>query len=38
LGLALLIVGIVISLTIIGAVIGIPLAALGFLLIVRGLF
>jgi hypothetical protein len=38
LGTALLIAGVVLSLTIIGAVIGIPLAALGFLLIVRGLF
>ncbi|CAN5439968.1 hypothetical protein BH10CHL1_BH10CHL1_49180 [soil metagenome] len=38
LGLVLLIVGFVISLTVIGAVIGIPLIALGLLLMVRGLF
>ncbi|MFN8492736.1 MAG: hypothetical protein U0350_34355 [Caldilineaceae bacterium] len=38
LGLVLIIVGFVISLTIIGAVVGIPLALLGLLFIVRGLF
>lgn len=38
LGLTLLILGIVISLTVIGAVIGVPLAALGLLFIARALF
>lgn len=38
LGLVLVIVGFVISLTIIGAVIGIPLILFGLLLMVRGLF
>lgn len=38
LGLVLLIVGVLLSLTIIGAIIGIPLAIFGFMLMVRGLF
>jgi len=37
-GLALMIVGIVICLTVIGAVVGIPLALIGVLLVVRGIF
>jgi hypothetical protein len=38
LGAALMIVGVVVSLTIIGAIVGVPLAILGFLLVLRGLF
>jgi hypothetical protein len=38
LGLVLMIVGVVISLTIVGAIVGIPLIIFGFLLILRGLF
>ncbi len=38
LGAVLMIVGAVVSLTVVGAVVGIPLAILGFLLILRGLF
>jgi hypothetical protein len=38
LGAVLMIVGAIISVTIIGAVVGIPLAILGFLMILRGLF
>ena len=38
LGLVLMIVGVVVSLTIIGAIVGIPLIIFGFLLILRGLF
>ncbi|MBC8334284.1 MAG: hypothetical protein ISR59_13690 [Anaerolineales bacterium] len=38
LGLVLMIVGVVVSLTVVGAVIGIPLAGVGFLLMLRGLF
>ena len=38
LGLALMIVGIIVSLTIIGAIVGIPLIIFGFLLILRGFF
>ena len=37
-GFLLLVVGLVVSLTIIGAVVGVPLAGLGALLIIRGLF
>jgi hypothetical protein len=37
-GLAILIVGIVLCATVVGAVVGIPLAIFGFLLVVRGLF
>lgn len=38
LGLVLVIVGIILSLTIVGAVIGVPLAGFGVLLMVRGLW
>jgi hypothetical protein len=38
LGAALMLVGGLVSLTVVGAVIGIPLAALGLLIILRGLF
>ncbi len=38
LGLILLIVGVLVSLTVVGAVVGIPVGLLGFLLILRGLF
>ena len=38
LGLVLLIVGGVLSITVVGAIVGVPLAILGFLLILRGLF
>jgi hypothetical protein len=38
LGVVLMILGVVISLTIIGAILGVPLAILGFLLVLRGLF
>ena len=38
LGLVLMTVGVLISLTIIGAIIGLPLALVGFLLVLRGLF
>lgn len=38
LGLALMAVGVAISLSIIGAIVGIPLAAFGFLLAIRALF
>ena len=37
-GLAILIVGIVLCATVIGAIIGIPLVIFGFLLMVRGIF
>jgi hypothetical protein len=37
-GLVLMIVGIIVSLTIVGAIVGIPLIVFGFLLILRGLF
>lgn len=38
LGIVLLIVGIIISLTIIGAIVGVPLAIIGLLLFFRGMF
>ena len=38
LGGVLMLAGILVSLTVVGAVIGIPLAILGFLLVLRGLF
>jgi hypothetical protein len=38
LGAVLMLAGFLISLTVIGAIIGIPLAILGFLLVIRGLF
>jgi hypothetical protein len=37
-GLVLMIVGVILSLTVIGAVIGIPLIIFGFLLMIRGFF
>ncbi len=37
-GLVLMTIGVLISLTIIGAIIGVPLALVGFLLALRGLF
>lgn len=38
LGLALMIVGVIVSLTVVGAVVGVPLLIFGLLLILRGLF
>lgn len=38
LGLVFLAIGIALSLTIIGAIIGVPLAIIGFLMIIRGFF
>jgi hypothetical protein len=38
LGAVLMIVGIIVSLTVVGAIVGVPLAILGFLVILRGLF
>ena len=38
LGLVLMIVGVIVSLTVIGLIIGIPLILFGFLLVVRGFF
>jgi hypothetical protein len=38
LGIVLIVVGIIISLTIVGAIIGIPLAIVGLLLLLRGMF
>jgi hypothetical protein len=38
LGAALMLVGVVVSLTIVGAIVGIPLAVIGLLIILRGLF
>lgn len=38
LGLALLAVGVALSVTVVGAILGVPLAVLGFLLIMRSLF
>jgi hypothetical protein len=37
-GVVLMIVGVVVSLTIVGAIVGVPLAIFGFLLVLRGLF
>lgn len=37
-GMVLIVLGVVISLTVIGAIVGIPMLLLGFLLVVRGLF
>jgi membrane-bound ClpP family serine protease len=37
-GFVLLVVGVIVSLTVVGAIVGIPLAIFGVLLIVRGLF
>lgn len=38
LGVALMIIGVVVTVTVVGAVIGIPLIIFGFLLVMRGLF
>jgi len=38
LGLVLIVVGVIVSLTIVGAIIGIPLAFVGLLLLLRGIF
>ena len=38
LGIVFIVVGIIVSLTIIGAIIGIPLAIIGLLLLLRGIF
>jgi hypothetical protein len=38
LGIVFMIVGVIVSLTIIGAIVGIPLAVIGLLLFLRGLF
>jgi hypothetical protein len=38
LGIVLILVGVLVSLTIIGAIVGIPLAIVGFLLFIRGIF
>ena len=38
LGIVLIIVGVIVSLTIIGAIVGIPLAIIGLLLLFRGMF
>ena len=38
LGLVLMIVGLIVSLTLIGAIVGVPLIIFGFLLILRGFF
>ena len=38
LGMVLMVVGVIVSLTIIGAIVGVPLAIIGLLLFLRGLF
>jgi hypothetical protein len=38
LGIVFIIVGVIISLTVVGAIVGVPLALVGFLLFLRGLF
>jgi hypothetical protein len=38
LGIVFMVVGVIVSLTIIGAIVGLPLALIGFLLFLRGLF
>ncbi len=38
LGLALMVAGVTVTLSVVGAIVGIPLAALGFLLLVRAIF
>ena len=38
LGIVLIIVGVIVSLTIIGAIVGVPLAIIGLLLLLRGIF
>ncbi len=37
-GIVLIVVGVIVSLTVVGAIIGVPLALVGFLLFLRGLF
>ncbi|MGE5251690.1 MAG: hypothetical protein ACM3QS_15920 [Bacteroidota bacterium] len=37
-GIVLVVVGVILSLTIVGAIVGVPLALVGFLLFLRGLF
>jgi hypothetical protein len=37
-GLVFMLVGVLVSLTIIGAIVGLPLAIIGFLLVLRGIF
>ena len=38
LGIVFIIVGVIVSLTIIGAIVGVPLAVIGLLLVLRGIF
>jgi len=38
LGIVLMLVGVIVSLTIIGAIVGVPLAIIGLLLLLRGIF
>ncbi len=38
LGIVLILVGVIVSLTIVGAIVGIPLASIGLLLLLRGMF
>ena len=38
LGIVLIVVGVIVSLTIVGAIIGVPLAIVGLLLLLRGMF
>jgi hypothetical protein len=38
LGCVLMIVGVIVSLTVVGAIVGVPIAIFGFLLVMRGLF
>ena len=38
LGIALILVGVILSLTIVGAIVGLPLAVIGLLLLLRGMF
>ena len=38
LGLVLILVGVIVSLTVIGAIVGVPLAIVGLLLLLRGIF
>jgi len=37
-GLVLIVIGIVASLTVVGAIVGVPLALIGFLIVLRGIF
>jgi hypothetical protein len=38
LGIVLIVIGVIVSLTIVGAIVGIPLALIGLLLLLRGIF